>query len=118
MKITEIKNTKWRDDLLPASFHGAFFHVDTGTKESGRATVVHEFPKKDLPYPEDMGRRARLFNVRGYCIVYPTDVPAAQQNAALLYQRDYRDARDALIAALETDGPALLQLPTIRPILV
>jgi prophage DNA circulation protein len=112
MLITDLPNTKWRDELLPASFRGAFFHVEAGSKESGRAIVVHEFPKRDLPYPEDMGRRTRQFSVRGYCIVYPVNTGEP------LYNRDYRIARDLLFTALEEEGKGVLQLPTIPPMLV
>jgi prophage DNA circulation protein len=111
-KITDIPNTKWRDELLPASFRGALFHVEVGAKESGRRIAVHEFPKKDSPYAEDMGRRARLFTVRGYCIVFPADTDVE------LYQRDYRKARDRLIDELEQADPGVLQLPTIAPMMV
>jgi hypothetical protein len=112
MKITDIPNTLWRDQLLPASFRGAFFHVETGSRENGRAIVVHEFPKKDVPYPEDMGRKAMQFTVRAYCIAYPIDTSEP------LYQRDYRAARNILITALEQEGPGVLQLPTINPMMV
>jgi prophage DNA circulation protein len=111
-KITDIPNTKWRDELLPASFRGALFHVQLGTKESGRRIALHEFPKKDTPYAEDMGRRARAFTVRGYCIVFPTDTDIP------LYRRDYRVARDQLITELEQSDPGVLQLPTIEPVTV
>jgi len=97
----------WRDDLLPARFRGsAFFHVEQGAIQSGRRIVVHQFPKRDYPYAEDMGREAREFSVRGYCISFPydTDIP--------LYQRDYRVARNILINALEQEGYGELQLPT------
>jgi len=110
-KITDIHNA-WRDALQPASFRNARFHVETGRRENGRRIVVHEFPKKDTPYPEDMGRRAIQFTVRGYCITYPFDT------ADLLYNTDYRKARDALITELEREGPGMLQLPTLTPMLV
>lgn len=110
-KITDIHNP-WRDALLPASFRGALFHIETASRENGRAIVLHQFPKKDIPYPEDMGRRAKTFNVRGYCITYPIDTGEP------LYSRDYRTARDALIAELEKEGPGSLQLPTMKPIMV
>jgi prophage DNA circulation protein len=97
----------WRSSLRRASFRGAQFHVDTGVRESGRRIVNHEFPKRDVPYAEDMGRKAREFTVRGYIIVYPRDT------GDLLQQRNYIPARDSLILALETDGPANLQLPTL-----
>jgi prophage DNA circulation protein len=108
--ITDIK-VPWRDALRPAAFRGAVFHVETGSKESGQRIVVHEFPKRDLPYSESMGRRAMLFSVRGYCITYPFDAASG----GLLYRRDYRIARDVLINELETEGPGVLQLPTLKP---
>jgi prophage DNA circulation protein len=103
-----LPGTAWRDELLPARFRNALFHVETGSKENGRRIVVHQFPKKDVPYSEDMGREAKAFSVRGYCICFPydTDVP--------LYMRDYRVARDILIEELEKMGPGVLQLPTFK----
>ena len=97
----------WRSSLRRASFRSAQFHVDTGVRESGRRIVNHEFPKRDAPYAEDMGRKARSFTVRGYIIVYPKDT------GDVLQQKNYIPARDSLILALETDGPANLQLPTL-----
>jgi prophage DNA circulation protein len=91
-------------------FRNARFHVDTGVRESGRRIVPHEFPKRDVPYAEDMGRRAREFTVRAYIIVYPMERAA---DAHPLHKRNYIPARDALIAALETEGPAELQLPLL-----
>ncbi|MCA6104936.1 DNA circularization N-terminal domain-containing protein [Bradyrhizobium sp. WSM 4400] len=81
-------------------------------RESGRRIVEHEFPKKELPYAEDMGRQAREFNVRGYCIVYPSD------SEILLFRRDYRQARNLLIDVLEDERPGVLQLPIQPPQLV
>jgi prophage DNA circulation protein len=106
----------WRQYLKRASFRGQQFYVDTGVRESGRRVVGHEFPKRDVPYAEDMGRRAREFTVRGYLIVYPT---GGSDNSSYfpndpLKRASYIKARDALIAALEsTDGPANLQLPLL-----
>jgi prophage DNA circulation protein len=113
--IRDIPNTKWRDDLLPASFRNAFFHVEAGSKENGRRIVTHEFPKKELPYSEDMGRRAIEFTVRGYCIVYPRDLAGP---GLKLYRRDYRIARDLLLGELEKEGDGVLQLPTLSPLRV
>src|SRR5262245_37080420 len=102
----------WRTDLLPANFRGALFHVESGSKENGRRIVMHEYPKKDYPYAEDMGRRAYEFSVRGYCITYPYDAGVS------LYSRDYRIARDLLEAELTSGIPGPLQLPTMNPIVV
>ena len=110
--ITDIPNTRWRDQLLPARFRNALFHVEAMSKQNGRRIVVHEFPKKELPYAEDMGRKAIEFSVRGYCIAYPRDT------AVPLYRRDYRDARNLLLTELETEGPGTLQMPTLPPMKV
>lgn len=100
----------WRQYLKPAMFRSARFYVEAGVRESGRRIVNHEFPKRDAPYAEDMGRKARAFTVRGYCIVYPNDTSFPND---LLKRKNYIPARDALITALETDGPANLQLPLL-----
>lgn len=101
----------WRQYLKRASFRSCPFYVDTGVRESGRRVVQHEFPKRDVPYAEDMGRRAREFTVRGYLIVFANDTQFPNDP---LKRKNYIDARDKLIAALEsTDGPANLQLPLL-----
>lgn len=84
----------WKQRLLPASFRGAAFHVDVSTQSSGRRTVLHEFAKRDEPYSEDMGRRARRFTIAAYVI-----------------GDDYFDLRDALMLAMETDGSGTLVHP-------
>lgn len=84
----------WKSQLTPASFRGAVFHIEMREKASGRRDFVHEFPNRDLPYSEDLGRRARRFTIQGY-IIGPS----------------YMTDRDTLVAALEAGGPGTLQLP-------
>ena len=104
----------WRQFLRRASFRGQQFYVDTGVRESGRRIVNHEFPKRDDPYAEDMGRRTREITVRGYLIVYPTGGGQSSFPNDPLKQASYLKARDELIKALEvTDAPAILQLPLL-----
>jgi prophage DNA circulation protein len=91
----------WRLQLLPASFRGALFHVENNSRQAGRRVVLHEFPKRDIPYAEDMGRKARAFPVAGY-VIGPF----------------YKFQRDLLVAALETEGAGLLVLPTLGQWLV
>ena len=86
----------WRLQLRPASFRGAGFHVEVGALAGGRRIALHEFPKRDTPYAEDMGRRARRFPVTGYIV-----------------DADYIPERDALIAALEAGGGGTLVHPTL-----
>src|SRR4051794_33120998 len=85
----------WRVNLQPASYNGAEFKVDVDAKASGRRDVTHEFPKKDTPYTEDMGRRAKRFTITAY-VIGP----------------NYTFLRDALEAELESEGPGLLVHPT------
>lgn len=80
--------------LIGASFRGVPFFVETAEREGGRRTVRHEFPLRDRPFIEDMGRQARSYPVEGYVI-----------------GEAYISRRDSLIAALELPGPAELVHP-------
>jgi prophage DNA circulation protein len=111
MSIRDLRNP-WRDALLPASYKGVEFHVEAASVVGGRRLIPHEFPKKERPYVEDMGRRARSYSVRGYVVSFVRDTGLA------LYQRDYRVPRDLLIAMLDAGGAGRLQLPTQSPIIV
>lgn len=96
----------WREDLrrvrlldgrqlIGASFRGKPFFVESSERSGGRRTVVHEFPLRDDPFVEDLGRRARTFRVEGYVI-----------------GDDYLTQRDVLLAALEApSGPGELVHP-------
>lgn len=101
-------SAKWRDEWLPANFDGFPFHVEAGGTEGGNRIVTHQFPKKDVPYSENMGRKAREWTVRGYIVVYPNNSDGG------LYQRDYRVARDNLRIRLDMGTPGVLQLPTFK----
>lgn len=84
----------WRDQLRDASFRGVAFHVQSHDASFGRRTVTHEYPLKDKPYIEDLGRRARSLNVE-----------------AIIIGADYMTGRDALIAACEKAGAGTLVHP-------
>lgn len=91
----------WRSRLRQASFRGVPFHVEDVAGESGRRLVVHEFPKRDTPYAEDMGRAARRYTVHGYVIGANFDI-----------------GRTALVAVCEMDGPGLLVHPSLGEVMV
>lgn len=84
-------------NLREASFRGARFEVDDVEASGGRRVVLHEYPLRDTPYSEDLGRRAREFSVRGYIIQGRT--------------YDYATARADLLKALEAYGPGELVHP-------
>ncbi|WP_025916138.1 DNA circularization protein [Herminiimonas sp. CN] len=85
----------FRDELQPASFRGIQFEVSSADTSVGRRTVAHEFPLKDLPFPEDMGRKASEFAVDGFII-----------------GDDYLPNMKRLIAALTEAGPGTLIHPS------
>lgn len=86
----------WRAALQPASFGGAGFHVEVDSQAGGRRNALHEFPHRDIPWAEDMGRKARHWGITGY-VIGP----------------NYTDDRDALIAVCEQEGPFALVHPSL-----
>lgn len=104
-QISDIQNP-WRSILMgeQASFRRVMFHVESGGRSSGRRTVVHEYPKRNDPYAEDMGRMARRFQFSGYLIYRPSNP---------LYE--YTSQRKALYEALEEDDVGTLVHPVFAP---
>lgn len=60
--------TGWRDSLRPASWRGLACFVEAAEASGGRRLAVHEYPLRDEPYPEDMGRRQRRWSVTAYIL--------------------------------------------------
>lgn len=87
----------WREEWVPASYKGVEFFVENASRGSGRRGVEWEFPKRDDPYFEDLGRRARVWSITGYVL-----------------GSDYKGKADALQRALESKGAGTLQHPTMR----
>lgn len=79
----------WRDRLRTASFRGIPFFVEAAETGFGRNVVVHEYPGQADPFLEDLGRRARTYEVEAY-----------------LLGEDFALVRDRLIAAVEDDESA------------
>lgn len=80
---TPPKPDKFRDaEFWPLSSGAAF----------GRRGTVHEYPLRDKPWFEDLGRMARKFTVEG-----------------VVLGANYTAARDKLIAAIEAPGPGKLE---------
>lgn len=86
------------------------FHVENGGRSSGRRTVVHEYPKRNSPYAEDMGLSARRFQFSGYLIYRPRK---DNETNPILY--DYVSQRNKLYRALETDEAGILVHPVFAP---
>lgn len=58
----------WREQHQQASFRGVPFQVTLDEDERGRRLVVHEFPGRDKPYLEGMGRTPNRFTLEGFCV--------------------------------------------------
>ncbi|HAW0191952.1 TPA: DNA circularization protein, partial [Escherichia coli] len=84
----------WRDNLYDASFRGVPFSVESDEGSFGRRVQVHEYPNRDKPYTEDLGRATRRLTINAY-----------------LVGDDYAEQRDRLITAIETAGPGTLIHP-------
>lgn len=85
----------WRDRFnARGSFRGAPFVLRDDSLQFGRRVQVHEYPERDIPYAEDLGRRARQFTIDVYVI-----------------GENYDRERDALINAIEQPGPGTLVHP-------
>jgi prophage DNA circulation protein len=86
--------TNWKDNLRPGSFRGAPFVIESSDGEIGRRFELHQYPLRDEPYAEDLGRKARRFTLDLFVL-----------------GAEYMAGRDALIAAFEQAGPGLLVHP-------
>lgn len=84
----------WKNKLRAASFRGVKFKVSETSVEVGRRGVTHEFPGRDEPQGEDLGRKAQTFTVQAFVL-----------------GADYMAARDELIKACEKEGPGELVHP-------
>ncbi len=58
----------WEGKLREASFRGVPFFVEAGGLTAGRRLQVHEYPQRDNPYPEDMGRAARDITITAFLV--------------------------------------------------
>lgn len=82
------------EQLQPASFRGVSFQVTASGFTIGRRTVVHEYPQRDLPYVEDLGRATRQLSL-----------------SAFVVGADYIAQAQTLMAALEKPGSGTLIHP-------
>lgn len=84
----------WKDRLRKGSFKGIPFYIEDHEAEVGRRVVVNEYPYRDEPYSEDMGRAARRYSITVYMI-----------------GDDYMTDRDRMLDAIESGGAGVLIHP-------
>ncbi|WP_205182649.1 DNA circularization protein [Burkholderia sp. LMG 13014] len=84
------------NQLRPASFRGVSFVSLGGSSSFGRRKQPHEYPQRDVPWVEDLGRGTRRIRMLGFVV---GDNVIAQ--------------RDVMIAACESAGDGELIHPTL-----
>lgn len=84
----------WKDDLRPGSFRGVPFFIEGSQFSGGRRVTFHEFPNREDPFAEDLGRVGRTFKVDGH-----------------LLGEDVFDQKEKLLEACEKFGPGELIHP-------
>jgi prophage DNA circulation protein len=84
--------------MLPAVWRGVPFLVREESIRVGRRVAMHEYPYRDMPWPEDMGRAPRILSF-----------------SARLVGDDVILQRTVFAAACELKGAGLLIHPTLGP---
>lgn len=84
----------WRDTLFPASYNDVPFNYVSHDHSGGRRLDVHEFPFRDRPQIDDLGRKAGEFSIEAYLI-----------------GDDYMVRRDRLLHELQRGGLGRLSHP-------
>lgn len=85
---------KFADELRPASFRGVPFGVEMTELEAGRRVQVHEYPQRDKPFAQDMGKHTRRLEFDAFVV-----------------GADYIAQANALLAAVEKVGAGQLVHP-------
>jgi prophage DNA circulation protein len=93
---TRLSGGSYWSQLKPASYKGVPFGTIGGSATFGRRNAVHEYPYRDTPWVEDLGRASREFIVSGFVV-----------------GDDAIARRDRLIAKLEEPGDGDLVHPTL-----
>lgn len=91
----------WIDNLRQASFRGFEFFVENSQVAGGRRAVQHQYPNRETPYTEDLGRAARSYQIEGHVI-----------------GDDYFEAKERLFEVFEKKGPGELIHPYYGSLMV
>lgn len=87
-------NRTWRDELLPASFRGISFLIDQAAVPMGLKGQLHEFPQRDDPFFEQLGKQSQVHALTVWII-----------------GDDCFERRDKFLEAIQTPGPGELVHP-------
>jgi prophage DNA circulation protein len=94
--------------LRQASFRGVPFAVLTSEGQYGRRLAIHEYPFRDKPWLEDLGRKTRPITFTAFLV-----------SDSLVYGGgDVQAQREKLVAACEAPGSGKLVHPTLGDLTV
>jgi prophage DNA circulation protein len=89
------------DSLRKGSFRGFEFFVESVQTAGGRRAVQHQFPNRETPYTEDLGRQAKSYSIDGHII-----------------GQDYLETKTRLFEVFEKKGPGELIHPFYGSLMV
>lgn len=89
------------DKLRQGSFRGFEFFIETSQVAGGRRAVQHQYPNRETPYTEDIGRQAKSYQIEGHII-----------------GDNYFDAKEELFSVFEKKGPGELIHPYYGSLMV
>lgn len=89
--------------MLPAYYRGVPFAVLNSKSSFGRRNAVHEYPFRDIPWVEDLGRGARKITMHGFLI----------QDSLVYGGGDVGQQLNRMITAAESAGEGDLVHPTL-----
>tara|TARA_Y100000310_G_scaffold243676_1_gene248263 strand:- start:30481 stop:31671 length:1191 start_codon:yes stop_codon:yes gene_type:complete len=84
----------FKDNLRQGSFRGVEFYTDTSALTSGRRAIQHEYPNRETPFTEDLGRIPENFELEGHVI-----------------GESYFEAKENLLRVFTQEGPGELIHP-------
>lgn len=67
----------WSERLVEASYQGKTFLTEDFSVSGGWRIALHEYPFKDDPFPENMGKKAHEFSFNAYFIGKNYDLQVA-----------------------------------------
>jgi len=97
----------WQTTLWDASFKGVPFYVEQAAENGGRRLVVHEFPRRDDPFIEDLGSLPRTFEIVAYLASDDADSDASSLSETF-------DSSDSGLLVLPGKGPVQAYCKTFK----
>lgn len=93
--------SSWLDNLRPASYKGIAFEVEDTDSDTGRRSQLHEYPNRDTPFNEDLGKKAEKYSF-----------------VAFIIGDDCIDRANELREACKEGGPGTLVHPAFGSVMV